>query len=153
MRDRILLTLALAAGLASGQSITGSLVGTVRDPGGLAIAGAAVKLTFVTTGVERPTATNERGDFVFPSLQPGEYALEVSVQGFKKFEQRQVRLSASEILSVGEIRMEVGAIAETVTVTAQGSFVQTASAERSGVITSNQVDGLMIKGRNVSSLL
>ncbi|MCX6634207.1 MAG: carboxypeptidase regulatory-like domain-containing protein, partial [Acidobacteria bacterium] len=153
MWNRILVSLALAAGLASAQSITGSLVGTVRDPGGLAIAGASVKLTFVTTGVERPAATNERGDFVFPSLQPGEYALEVSVQGFKKFEQRQVRLSASETLSVGEIRMEVGAIAETVTVTAQGSFVQTASAERSGVITSSQVDGLLIKGRNVSSLL
>jgi len=135
------------------QTITGTIIGTVKDPSNLPVAGAKVTLTQVSTGLERESTTNERGDFVFASLQPGEYKVAVTASGFKRLEQRSVELSASETLSVGELVLEVGAVAETVTVTAQRATVQTASAERSGLVTSNQVDGLLIKGRNVHSLL
>jgi outer membrane receptor protein involved in Fe transport len=151
-RSWLWLILPLAATLA-GQSITGSIVGSVRDPAGLAVAGAPVTLTHAATGAQRRAATNERGDFVFSSLQPGEYAVSVAMTGFKTLEKRAVMLSAAETLSVGELALEVGAVAETVTVTAQGASVQVASSERSGVVTSSQVENLLIKGRNVTSLL
>ncbi|MBL8177737.1 MAG: carboxypeptidase regulatory-like domain-containing protein, partial [Bryobacterales bacterium] len=136
-----------------GQTITGSITGSVRDGSGLAVAGAELTLQHPATGVERKAASNERGDFVFASLQPGLYHLTVSMAGFKTVDRRDLRLTASETLSTGDIALEVGAVSERITVTAQGSTVQTASAERSGVVTSSQVEGLLIKGRNVTSLL
>jgi hypothetical protein len=62
-------------------------------------------------------------------------------------------LSASEVLPVGTLTLAVGAVTETVTVVSQGALVQTASSERSGVVTSNQVEDLLTKSRNVMSLL
>ncbi|MEK7403619.1 MAG: carboxypeptidase-like regulatory domain-containing protein [Acidobacteriota bacterium] len=143
----------LLAGTAWGQTITGSIVGSVKDPSNLAVANAEVTLTHAGTAAERRAATNERGDFVFSSLQPGEYNITVKLAGFKTAEQRSVTLTASQVLPVGDIVLEVGAVTESVTVSAQAAVVQTASSERAGVVTSSQVDGLLIRGRNVMSLL
>lgn len=135
------------------QSISGSIVGTVTDPGDLAVVGAKVTLTQVATGAVRAAQSDERGDFVFGTLQPGEYALRVEYSGFKTFQQTGIQLSAAERFPLGRLRLEVGAVAETIEVQAQGAVVQTASAERAGTITSSQVDQLAIKGRNVMELL
>ena len=141
------------AGALCGQTITGSITGAVRDPGNLPVAGADVTLTQPDTGLTRHLKTDERGDFVFSSLQPAEYALTVKATGFKTAERRSIMLSASETLPLGDIVLELGNVAETVTVTAEGLAVQTATAERAGVITSDQVENLMVRGRNVMSLL
>jgi hypothetical protein len=138
--------------LIQAQTVTGSLSGTVRDASGAVIANAAVKLTQPATGVTRDAQTDERGDFIFSALVNGEYTLTVSAGGFKNAERRGVTLTSAERKSVGEIILEVGGVGETVTVTAQSEQVQTASAERSGTITSDQVDNLLILGRNVKSL-
>ncbi len=143
----------LAGGDGLGQSISGSIMGTVADPGDLAVAAARVTLTQVATGALRTTESDVRGDFVFGTLQPGEYALRVEVPGFKALHQAGIQLSAAERLPVGRLRLEVGAVAESIEVQAQGSVVQTASAERAGTITSSQVDRIAIKGRNVMELL
>jgi hypothetical protein len=146
------LTLLYACGL-SAQTITGSIIGTAKDPSGLAVAGAHVVLTQTATAAKRESKTDARGEFVFTSLQPGEYSVSVGSSGFKTVEKRQIILSASEILSVGELILQVGAVSETVTVTAQGATVQTASAERAGSITSKQVEDLSVRSRSVMSLL
>ncbi len=153
MAVRLCLALLLLAAAAWSQTITGSIVGSVRDPGNLAVAGAEVILTQTGTGVTRQLKTDERGSFVFSSLQPAEYSLTVKASGFKTVERRSIMLSASETLPVGDIVLELGNVAETVTVTAEGLAVQTATAERAGVITSDQVENLMVRGRNVMSLL
>jgi outer membrane receptor protein involved in Fe transport len=138
---------------AAAQTITGSIAGSVRDASGLAVSGAEVNLRHGGTGAQRKSSTNERGDFIFPSLQPGLYEVVVSMSGFKTAERKGINLTASETLSLGDVTLEIGAVSERVTVTAQGATVQTASAERSGVVTSSQVQNLLIKGRNVTSLL
>lgn len=138
---------------ASGQTITGSVTGAVKDSSGLAVAGASVKIRQASTGVERVATTGDRGDFVFSSLQPGEYAIEVSHGGFKTAQRTGVRLSASEVLSVGEIVLEIGALTEAITVTVQGVVVQTASGERAGTVDSLQVENLLIRSRTVTALL
>jgi len=150
---RILGLCLLIAVAAAAQTITGTIIGSVKDPSGLAVAGASVTLTQAATGGQRQARTNEQGDFVFSSLQPGEYSVAVVSTGFKRYEKRGVVLSASETLPVGDLTLEVGAVAETVTVTAEGAVVQTASAERSGLVTGSQVENLLIKGRNVHALL
>ena len=138
---------------AAAQTITGSIVGSVIDPSGAAVAGAKVTATLTSTGVEREIQTDERGAFVFTALQPGDYDLAVTASGFKKLERRGLALSSQETLPAGQLTLDIGALADTVTVTAQGATVQTASAERSGTILGSQLENLMIKGRNAMSLL
>ncbi|MFN7935561.1 MAG: carboxypeptidase-like regulatory domain-containing protein [Bryobacteraceae bacterium] len=135
------------------QTITGTIVGTVRDPSGLAVAGASVTLTQAATATLRESKSDGKGDFTFTNLPPGAYALSVKAAGFKVAERTGLNLSASETLPTGDIALSVGAVTETVTVQAQGAVVQTASSERSGVITSSQVENIQIRGRNVMSLL
>ena len=107
------------------QTITGSIVGSVKDPSGLPVAGAEVKLVQPATGVARQTRSSDRGDFSFPSLPPGEYSLTIKAPGFKSVEQTSLKLSASETLPAGDLTLEVGSVSKTVTVTAQGAVVQT----------------------------
>ncbi|MFB3825342.1 MAG: carboxypeptidase regulatory-like domain-containing protein [Bryobacteraceae bacterium] len=151
--SRIITFFLLCAAAAWGQSISGSILGTVADPGDLAVVAAKVTLTHTATGVARVAETNAQGDFAFETLQPGEYALRVEAPGFKTLHKTAIQLSAAERLPVGRLRLEVGAVVESIEVRSEGAVVQTASAERAGSITSVQVDQIAIKGRNVMELL
>ncbi|MCX6633500.1 MAG: carboxypeptidase-like regulatory domain-containing protein [Acidobacteria bacterium] len=135
------------------QSITGSISGSVSDGTGSAVPAARLTLVNAATGAERATLTNESGEFVISSLDPGQYSLSVQVTGFKTLARKGIVLTASERLSVGNLTLELGALEEQVTVTAEGAAVQTASAERATAITSSQVGNLLIYGRTVTSLV
>src|SRR6516225_5632084 len=118
MKDRVLfllLTLATAR-LMDAQAITGSIVGSVRDASGLGIVGAKVELVHPATGAERTVETNELGDFVVSSVDPGQYRLSVQASGFKTLERTDITLTASERLSLGTLTLEIGAVQERVTV-------------------------------------
>ena len=140
-------------GAITAQTITGTITGSVRDPGGLAVAGAEIKLVQQGTGAERASVTGERGSFTIGSLPPGTYDLAVSVAGFKRYEMKSVVLSASEVLAVPEIVLEIGALAEQITVEARAATVQTATAERAGVIGANQVENLQVRNRTALGLV
>jgi len=135
------------------QSITGSIEGNLLDPSRSAVAAAEVRLTQVQTGFTRTTRTDAAGRFFFGSVRPAEYTLDATATGFKRLERTGIFLSAAETLSVGDLTLEVGAVSESVLVTAQTPQVQTQSAERSGLLTGEQVERLAIRGRNVMSLL
>ena len=135
------------------QQSTGYISGSARDASGLAVAGAKVQLTNTANASEREAPTNDNGDFVFSGIDPGQYKLTVTAAGFKTFERTGVMLTAAERLSVGDIALQIGSVTERVTVTAEGATVQTASAERSGSITNKQVEGLLVYGRTITSLL
>lgn len=144
----LLLTTAAAA-----QTITGSITGTVIDPSGASVGKAEIKLIQTATGSSRTLRSNEQGDFVAGSLQPGGYTLDISAPGFKGFQQTGILLSAAETLSLGRLALVVGAATERITVEASGPTVQLNSSERSGVITSSQLENLLTKGRNPMSLI
>jgi len=146
------LVLALLSAALFAQTTNGTIVGSVRDASNLAVVNAKVRLTHTATGAARESSTNERGDFTFPSLVPGGYCLAVSAAGFKTVERKGINLLATETLPLGTITLEIGAVTESVTVSAQGAIVQTASSERSGTIVTSQVENLAIRGRNVPSL-
>jgi len=135
------------------QLITGSIVGRVEDPNSLAIFGASVTLTHISTGRELVTETSETGRFVFAGLVAGEYQLSATSEGFKQARKSGIMLSTGETLSVGTTQMELGSVSEVVSVTAEAAAVQTESAERASVITSTQVDSLLIQGRNPTDLV
>jgi hypothetical protein len=128
------------------------MTGNLKDPSGLAISGAEVSLVYVSTGAKRTTVTDTTGRFFFASLQPGGYSFSAEIKGFKKADVTNLNLGASEVLAMGDIVLQVGAVSESVTVEAQGTMVQTASSERAGVVTTSQVENLAIRGRSVMSL-
>lgn len=148
----ILVSLIMAAPLLT-QSITGIIVGSVKDPSALPVAGALVTLIQTQTNATRDAKTDSQGDFRFTNLVPGSYRISVKADGFKVAERTELKLSPAETLPVGDVTLTVGSVTETVSVVAQGAVVQTASSERSGVITSGQVENIQIRGRNVMSLL
>jgi hypothetical protein len=153
---RLLLSLSvllLAASSAMAQSSSGTISGRVVDPSGATIVGAEVRVINQVDQSARQFTTDANGDFLFPNLEPGVYTLAVKAAGFKSYDRKDLRLSASDRLAAGDIRLEVGAVSDTVEVTAEAAQVQTASAERSGTLDSKQVMDLMARGRDVMSLL
>jgi len=149
----LLIAVLLGSGLCFGQIMTGSIVGNVVDPNGLPVPGASVTLTDTAHNWERTITTDTAGRFVIGSLEPGEYLLTIHKDGFKSYEKKNLRLATGERMSVGDIVLELGAVTETISVTAEVTPVKTESAERADVITSTQVDNLLIRGRNVKDLV
>ena len=135
------------------QIVTGSMIGTVEDASGLAVPGAKVTLTNPTRGFERSAETSETGTFAFNGIDSGEYSVSASKDGFKTAQQRGIMLATGERLPLRPLMLQVGSVAETISVIAQAATVQTESAERSDVVTTKQVDNLLIMGRNVADLV
>ena len=143
----------LAVSSAFAQSSAATIGGRVVDSTGAAIAGAEVHVINQVDRNTRTFTTTATGDFQFPNLEPGTYTLTAKAAGFKALEKKDITLFASDRLAVGDLKLEVGAITETVEVTAQAAEIQTTSAERSGTLDSRQVMDLMARGRDVMALL
>jgi hypothetical protein len=116
----------VAVGHAAAQSFQGGLRGTVKDAQAV-IPGATVSLVNQDNGVSRETATNNVGEYSFPGVTPGVYSIRASLTGFKTFERKDVRIGTQQFLAL-DIVLEVGAVAETITVTAQAPLIDTADA-------------------------
>jgi hypothetical protein len=136
-----------------GQGLTGQISGSVRDQSGSVVATAAVELVNDGTGQRRATTTDETGAFLFPQLLPGNYSLSVSAPGFKKYEESGIELSSSERAVVRPISLALGAVSDSVSVTAEVAKLQTQSAERAGTLSANMIVETPQKGRHFLSLL
>jgi len=77
-----------ASVLVRAQQLTGSVVGTVKDPSGSLVVGAQVDLVSSTTGISQSHRTDADGAFLFPAVKPGAYNLLASLSGFKTASQR-----------------------------------------------------------------
>jgi hypothetical protein len=135
------------------QNVSATLTGTVLDPGGGVVPGAEIKLTNQATGVTANLVSNDVGIFVFSAVLPGTYTIEVSSPGFRTLTMRGIVATAAERRSVGNLTLQVGEVEQRIEVTADASFVQTASSERAGLISGDQVMNLAIKGRDFLGLL
>ena len=128
------LLLALAAGPARAQSVTGTISGTVTDEQGQVIPGATVTVVNERTREARVVASDARGGFQVSALEPGTYTVRVEMANFRTAERTRNVLSAAERLSVGTFRLGVG-LGESVTVEASGTAVRTEDSQHSGLIT------------------
>ncbi len=147
-----LLACLLLAALGRAQMVTGSIAGTILDPNGAAVPHASIKLTSTATRLAREVQTGSSGGFAVNAILPGDYSLQVSHPGFRKIERRHIILNASETVVLGEIRLELGQASESVTVSDEGATLQLSGGERSGVITSSQVENLTVINRDFSVL-
>lgn len=143
----ILLLAAAAYGQGGGNA---AITGTVTDPSGALIARAAVTATQTGTDVKRSAVTNSSGQFNIPSLPPATYRLSVEAAGFKTYVQ-EVTLLADQIGSF-QVQMQLGTAAETVTVEATATLVNTVTPVLSQVIEQARVIELPLNGRNAAEL-
>ena len=143
----ILLVVAGAFGQGGGNA---ALTGTVTDPSGAVIAKANVTMTQAGTEVKRTAVTNDSGQFTIPSLAPATYHLAVEAAGFKRYVQ-DVTLLADESGSL-QIPMQLGTSAETVTVEATATLVNTVTPVLSQVIEQARLVELPLNGRNAADL-
>ncbi|MCU1236553.1 MAG: hypothetical protein JWP63_4520 [Candidatus Solibacter sp.] len=153
MDIRILALFALSAILAPAQTVSGSVAGNALDPSGAPVPDALVRAVNQSTAAETTTLTDDRGAFVINGLLPGTYSLRIAKTGFRPFEQTALVLTAGERRSAGTLRLELGAVTDTISVEAEAAAVQTISGERSGVITNRQVTDLMLIGRDYLGLM
>lgn len=156
MRIReIALCLLLLFGFATAlpaQEITGNISGTVTDTSGAAVPDAKVDLSSASTGAERSTTTTSSGIFFFTSLPIGDYALIVSKDGFKKSEITGIHVNVNDKLTFN-IKLPLGAVTESVTVTSEVAVLQTESAEVSNLIGNSQMKSLPLNQRDFGQLV
>jgi hypothetical protein len=138
MRERILslvLLAVLAATSAAAQQGTTDLRGRVLDPEGAVLPGVTVVLKNQATGMVRETVSGADGTFIATGLVPGTYQLTAELQGYKKFDRKDLRLEVGRTSSL-DVPMQVGGVEETVTVSAASPLVDVTSKEIGGNITS-----------------
>lgn len=155
MQKLLVCACALLLGVSSSlaQSSSATINGRVVDPTGAPVPGVEVHVINQVDSNTRSFTTTPTGDFLFPNLEPGTYTVTAKMSGFKQYEKKDITLSASDRLSLGDLRLEVGAVTETLEVTAQAPEIETASATRSGLLDNKQVMELMARGRDVMALL
>ncbi len=134
---------------AFGQNAT--VVGTITDPSGAAVANATVTITHNETGKVYHLTSNTDGQYVAPDLPIGHYNVKVEASGFKAAEQRGVVLQVGDRTRL-DYQMSMGGASETITVEANAVQVQTDSGELSNVITDQQVSQLAVNGRSIYQL-
>ncbi len=127
--------LVVGASNASAQAVTGTLLGTITDSGGLPVPGAAVTITEVNTNIKSTAASNESGNFVFSSIRNGAYRVEAELSGFKKAVRDGVIVQVNTTIRV-DLNMEVGTVAETVNVVGESPLLQTDRTDTGRIIES-----------------
>ena len=137
---------------AHGQVLYGSIVGNITDASQAAVTGATVTITSAATNLVRQATTSETGSYSFPNLPTGIYTLKVSKEGFTTHTQSQVVVTINSISRI-DVGLNVGAVTESVTVSADVATLQTDRAEVRQEIVSKQLVNLPVPlGRNYQQL-
>jgi hypothetical protein len=137
----LLSLLSLAVTPLWGQNGNGSITGHVTDTTGALVEGATVTALNVETGVRTTVATNNAGIFLLQELIPGTYSIEVAKTGFKKLERPNILVQVSDNVGV-DFRLQVGAVSETVTITAQSPQLRTEDAQEGEVVNEQMIQTL-----------
>ncbi len=134
------------------QTSEGRILGTVFDQTGAVVPGAKVTITNVATHVNRQAVTTSAGDYVAPNLEPGPYTVEVEAIGFRKALSTQFALEVSRDVRM-DLKLQPGAVNDTVTVSAEGTLADTTDATLNGVLSNKAVSELPVEGRDFQNLL
>jgi hypothetical protein len=143
---RLWLVLSLLTAALSAQEFRGTFSGSVTDESGAAIPKAKILVIETRTGTKTPAVSEDSGAYTVPFLAPGVYDITVEAPGFKKFTRHGVNLSIGEH-PVIDIRLEVGTVTESVTITADAPLLVTANPSVGQVITTAEVEDFPVNGR------
>ena len=139
-----------AAAAAFGQ--TAQLTGLITDSSKAAMADVRVTVTNSKTGVSRSTASNVQGNYTIPLLQPGTYRVLVQADGFRPISRDGITLEVDQVARM-DFSMEVGAVTESISVTAQTQLLETSSGSLGQVIESKQFIDMPLNDRGALGLL
>ena len=134
------------------QYDNGSLLGTVKDASGAAIAGADVKIANNDTGIVSQVKTNSAGDYEVPTLRVGVYTVSASAPGFSDAVAQNITISVGNRQHI-DLTMKVGSAQTTVEVTDVALQLETETSERGQTITNYQSEALPLVSRNYADLL
>lgn len=134
------------------QATDASIHGTVTDPSGAVVSGAAVTAVDTSTGATAHETTNGSGYYIFPSLAVGgPYTVTIKLNGFKSFQSTGITLSVNANREVDAV-LQTGAVSQTVQVSANPLQVQTSDTQLKTTVTSQQIERLPILGRDATIL-
>jgi hypothetical protein len=133
-------------------SITGSISGIVADSSGSVIPDATITATNTQTGIRSVVKTDAKGFYNLADLAVGTYNLQVEQKGFKTFEKDGIVIDANAAIRL-DVQLEVGTIAEKVTVSAEAVHVESESTQMGEVINSERMTSVPLNGRDFTDLL
>ena len=147
----LLVVLSMSTALAQ-SAATAQIDGSVKDAGGLALPGVSVSATQTDTGLTRTVITDDTGSYTLTSLPVGPYKVEATLQGFRTFVQTGIVLQVNANPTLN-IALQIGELAETITVQGAAALVETRNPGIGQVITNQQVLELPLNGRQLQELV
>lgn len=134
------------------QGFSATITGTVQDSSGAAVAGAAVTVKHLETGLTRTVETDSNGSYRITSLPVGAYELTADKMGFERELRRGINLVVAQE-AVLNLTLQVGSMVQQVTVTEDAPLVNTTTVSTSGLISEEQIKELPLNGRSFDQLL
>ncbi|HET9100374.1 MAG TPA: carboxypeptidase regulatory-like domain-containing protein, partial [Acidobacteriaceae bacterium] len=149
---RVLCIVGILSSSLAWASVGGSISGTVKDPSGSVIPNANVAVREVNTGLSYQTNTDSKGYYTLPVLPVGHYELSVEASGFRSYQRKGIVLDTNAALTL-DASLEVGSVAQTVTVSDNTLHVETSSTQMGQVISGRQMTAVPLNGRSYTDLL
>src|SRR5262245_58705988 len=147
----VMLALGAASLAASAQDFRGAITGRISDSSNARLPGVSVTATNVETNVSQTTITNGEGDYSILFLNPGTYTVTAELSGFKKIVRNNLQVRVGEKLGV-DLTLEVGAMAETVQVSAEAPVLTTTSGSTGQTITEKTIAMMPLSDGNPFAL-
>jgi hypothetical protein len=148
----LLVSVLLLRFFAYSQVTTATIFGTVLDPSGSSVTDAMVTLTSENTGTVKMGRTDERGAFTITFVPVGTYTVSIEKAGFSKYQEAGLQVASGQDRSLN-FSLALGAVTQTVEVSAERSLVDATSAQQTTTISSAQSTELPIQGRDFSNLV
>ena len=140
------------AALLPAQTSLGAITGTVVDQNGAGIPNARINVTLRASNLQYAGVSSNDGTYVVSQLPVGAYQLESTASGFKTYRQTNITIEVSQRLRI-DIRLEVGAITESINVTAEIPRVQTEDSMLGATVERKRIEELPLNGRHVFNLV
>lgn len=134
------------------QGFSASIVGTVKDTSGAALAGAMVTVKHTETGLTRAVQADVAGGFTIPSLPVGAYELTAEKMGFERQVRTGIVLAVAQE-AVIDVTLQVGSVVQQITVTEAAPLINATTSSTSGLISEQQIKDLPLNGRSFDQLL
>jgi Carboxypeptidase regulatory-like domain len=152
MRNMLILAAILvAAASCYAQTPDGRISGIVTDSTGAVVPGVEIEVTSEDTGNRVSAISDDQGRYIVPRVPPGRWRVTAKLTGFRGYQRTPVVVGTSEHLEI-HIRLEVGEVTETVTVSGAAPLLETNTSDISQLIESKNVTDLPLNGRRAISI-
>jgi hypothetical protein len=149
----VILTTVIAANALFAQ-VGGRITGTVKDPTGASVSGAAVVAVNAATGIKQQTTANDQGVFSFPALAVGQYNVQISAPGFTAYRKNGVVIDVNSAPQI-DVTLQLGGASTTVEVNEEAAQLQAekSDTQKGETITSQRITEIPLNGRSYTDLL